>query len=585
MASSTHATITQEDFSSGAVPSVAPHLIPANGVQQIRNGLLDEDGSIYRRGGSETHATHDEKLTMLWRGSLGPGLRTLAADDDSFLVDVAGVMTAVRAGGMAYPKPLAETGRYLFIGGGYIYAGSLKTAPYTTGTVSVTNGSAVVTGSGTTWNTLVDAGMLFQRGNERVYRIASVDSVTQVTLAEPYEGTTAAGLAYTFSPLYPMTTADPYPRAEIYAVAQNRLVWAEGNLLKFAPLVAGFPANHNAHDSVDEWELPEPIVGHTEVGANLLVFTTAGTWILQGIGYEIVDSAGNPQQRLTKLSDHVLLDGAGIAYWEQGVIAPTTDGVFLFDGISAPVRLSGNIDSDYRAYVRLGYRAGQATVFNSHYFLPLISSTSDPKRLYSVQLDRQAFDRRRRITHPWSWHDGSGAELSALVSDLSADRKPLLLGAQANAAGDVVDITGYFSPTVDNGVDSDGTAFDFDVITRDFSTGNGTDNSVRKLRARYEMAGAVGAAISFAYTDGASEVGGAAWDQVTWDNFVWAESGADFTSLDCDGGESEGRDTHVCRVGKRVRFIRFRIRSTGEVHALRLRSLEVFIKPSRATRR
>lgn len=578
-------TLLQDDFSSGAVPSVAPHLVPPNGVSQLRNGFLDQDGSIYRRGGAKVSATHDEKLTFLYRGNLGPGLRTLAADDDSFLTDVAGVMTSVGGAGLPYPKPVAETGRYVFIGGGFIYAGSQKSAVYNTGTVGLTNGSTTVTGSGTTWNTLVDAGMLLQRANERVYRVASIDSTTQLTLAEPYEGVTGAGVAYTLSPLYTITAADPYPDSEVYAVAQNRLVWAENNLLRFAPLQSGFPNNHAAHVATDEWELPEPIVGLAEVSANLLVFTTAGIWVLQGIGFGIVDQAGNPQQRLAKLSDHVLLEGCGLAYWEQSLIAPFTDGIYLLDGVGTPVELSQNIhQGDYSNYVHLGYRAGQSAVYEAHYFLPLISSTSDPKKLYSVQLDRLAFDRRRRLTFPWSWHDGSGAELSALVSDLSSDRKPILYGAQANAAGDVLDLSGYFEPTSDNSTDPDGTAFECEVITRDYETGNGTDNSVRKLKPRYELSGTGNSGISWAWSDGTADTSGAKWDAVTWDNFNWAEGGAVFHPLDTSP-ISDGRTTQNLRIGRRVVFIRFRLKTTGEVHIFRLRSLELFTRPSKAVRR
>lgn len=585
MASSKHQTIYQDDFSGGSVPSVAPHEIPENAVAQIRNGFLSEDGSIYDRGGAEVSATHNEKLTFLYRGNLAPGLRTLAADDDSFLVDIAGVMTSIGAGGMAVPAPVAEVGRYVFIGGGYIYAGSTKTANYTTGTVTLTNGSTTVTGSGTTWNTLVDAGMLLQRGNERVYRVASIDSTTQLTLAEPYAGVTGAGVAYTLSPIYTITAPDPYPDSDVYCVAQNRLCWRANNILRFAPLVDGFPANHNTFVATDEWELPEPIVGLAEVGPNLLVFHTAGTHVLQGIGFDIVDASGNPQQQLAKLSDHVLLEGCGTAYWEQALIAPFTDGVYLLDGISSPTRLSENIDSDYRDYVRLGYRAGQAAVHRSHYFLPLISGTADPKKLYSVQLDRLAFDKRRRLTFPWSWHDGDGAEVSALVNDLSADRKPILLGAQANAAGDVLDLTGYFAPTSTNSTDPDGSVIEGDIITRDYETGNGTQNVVRKVRARYEMTGGADARLLASWSDGATDTGGAKFDQAIFDTDVFGEEGAVFHALTGDAPESDGRGVYPWRVNERTRFIRFRFRTQGDVHTFRFRSLELFIRPSQATRR
>ncbi|RVI98234.1 pyocin knob domain-containing protein [Sinorhizobium medicae] len=72
------------------------------------------------------------------------------------------------------------------------------TIPYVTGTVFVTAGSAVVTGSGTAWATALIAGGIFglDSSNGNPVPILSVDSNTQLTLAKPWRGTTAAGQGY-----------------------------------------------------------------------------------------------------------------------------------------------------------------------------------------------------------------------------------------------------------------------------------------------------------------------------------------------------------------------------------------------------
>lgn len=72
------------------------------------------------------------------------------------------------------------------------------TSPYMTGTVSVTAGSQVVTGSGTAWQTALVAGGLFglDSSNGNPVPILSVDGNTQITLAKPWRGMTAAGQAY-----------------------------------------------------------------------------------------------------------------------------------------------------------------------------------------------------------------------------------------------------------------------------------------------------------------------------------------------------------------------------------------------------
>ncbi|PBB94983.1 hypothetical protein [Mesorhizobium sp. WSM3862] len=66
---------------------------------------------------------------------------------------------------------------------------------YTTGTVSVANGDAVVTGSGTAWAVALIAGGMFSSAGLSV-PIASVDSDTSLTLAYDWPGATAAGAVY-----------------------------------------------------------------------------------------------------------------------------------------------------------------------------------------------------------------------------------------------------------------------------------------------------------------------------------------------------------------------------------------------------
>ena len=68
-------------------------------------------------------------------------------------------------------------------------------APYSTGTVTVVEGSAAVTGSATAWTTAM-AGQEFVGPDARAYTIDSWSSPTGLVLAEPYLGTGAAAAAY-----------------------------------------------------------------------------------------------------------------------------------------------------------------------------------------------------------------------------------------------------------------------------------------------------------------------------------------------------------------------------------------------------
>jgi len=81
---------------------------------------------------------------------------------------------------------------------------------YKTGTATVTNGSATVTGSGTLWLANVTAGDSFTvAGDGVMYYVASVDSDTQITLSVAYAGTTASGVVYAIGTGF--TVPDSFP--------------------------------------------------------------------------------------------------------------------------------------------------------------------------------------------------------------------------------------------------------------------------------------------------------------------------------------------------------------------------------------
>ena len=70
-------------------------------------------------------------------------------------------------------------------------------AQYKTGTVSVTNGSATVTGSGTAFSANLTAGDLFTvAGDSVAYTVASAPTATTLTLTAPYGGVTGSGKSY-----------------------------------------------------------------------------------------------------------------------------------------------------------------------------------------------------------------------------------------------------------------------------------------------------------------------------------------------------------------------------------------------------
>lgn len=72
---------------------------------------------------------------------------------------------------------------------------------YRTGTLSVSNGSAVVSGNGTTWaGVSVKAGYVLVTADLKLYEIQSVSSSDQLTLSETYSGVSANGVSYAIIP-------------------------------------------------------------------------------------------------------------------------------------------------------------------------------------------------------------------------------------------------------------------------------------------------------------------------------------------------------------------------------------------------
>jgi hypothetical protein len=588
---------TQADWSEGEVRDVVPELISEQGAFGMTNLLLDEDGNPYLRGGVEYLSGAGfgtAGQTWCWDGFLLPGARTLVANSADFGVLSADDSTIANLGGegLPYPKQSAVLADILYIGGGWLYGGSRKTAVYSTGTVTVTNGSKTVTGSGTTWNTLVDAGMLFrpEAGSGRVYVVETVNSTTSLTLRDPYEGTTESSKTYALNPIYKADSkTDPYEQFEYVCQCANRFVFARGRKIKFT-------AVNNPHSFVDsvgtvnEHEVPEgvEITGLATVGSVCLVFTTGGVWTLEGLALEITDLNGTSQHKLALLTGDIVLAGAaGIASYGQSLVIPAGDGVYLMDGISLPQRISKPIGRVFRQLLRDGYRIGGAEVFDSHYFVPfLLAGANRVKTVRVCRLDRPTTDRGQRI-YPWCRLEGDGGNVSCYTRRAARDPQlPRLLGTQTSEPSRLLDCTGYFEPERANEKDGDDTAQTLELVTRAYATGGGTVNAVRSLELLYELfEGSEAPKLQVAYNDGTAKPTGPTFGPGT--KFGAVEFGGSAGAWTPIGelGPSDGRDPGRLAVNRKFRHVRFRIRSVGATSTAAIRSLTMTTRPSEAIRR
>lgn len=582
--------IVQDDWGAGAVRDVARHLIPPQGAWDVVNGILDDDGSIYRRGGSRylTPATAGFVGVSLWDGFLRPGQRTLACLADKFVAVTANDAGHVSVGGLGRTLPgrFTQLEGILFVDGGGMYAGSRMGADVSAGTVTVTNGSAVVTGSGTTWAASVDAGMLFRISGERAYVVKSVESDTQLTLDAAYEGATGGGKAYQLSRTLDPAPS-PYVSAEMYAACADRLWTSDGGrTVKFSDI--GAPHSFQP-SNVHEFREGVQVLGMMPLGLTLAVFTTAGVWRIMGAQNDLLDAAGNPTQAKELVAEDVVLWGrAGIAAWRGSLIVPALSGVYVMDGMFNPQSVSKPIEALYREYVEAGYVPGQACVYRDCYFLPIINRAGGWEDLLVARLDKP-IDFRGVTSFPWTRLAGRGGQLGCVTVRVRTDGAPMLLAGerprQSGQAG-IVDCTGFFKPDASNRTDADGSTHNLEVTTRDYVPAGMLLTRVRRARLHYELTeeAAEGPSILCEIDAGPSTQVGGRWDQANWDALVWA-AGLEGAWEQLSGmAPPSTAAPYGWHVNRRRRQLRLRLRSQGAPSLCRVKALELTVAPPRQRR-
>lgn len=594
----------QVDFSAGQQRDVAPHLIDERAVFAILNGLTDDDGSIYKRGGSTKHsnAAFGNALRYIWEGWLQGGRRTFIASTGAFGTLGADGVSPVSIGGSGFtmPRPAHSLQDLLFIGGGSIWGGSQKAADYSTGTVKVIKGSSIVEGAGTSWLANVDVGMLLRLpGGNRVYVVAAVVSDTLITIRDLYEEATAEGQTYSLKRLE--TASAPYVSSQLYAVAGQRLIACEGDTVRFSEpnkphkWEATIAPLETVVKNIHEIEEGAQIIGVESLGVDrILVFTTNGVTSISNFALSIVDSLGNSQHRIEKVAGNILWgNGLGVAEYAGSLVVPTMENILLMDGRSSPTPVGQSIMPLYRQYIGEGFVPGGAFVYRNHYFLPIIDSVGVPQAMLTCRLDRPVW-MGRHIPYRWPWasQEGAGARISAGIARApgSANDAPKALAACDD--GFVTDLRTFFEPSADVKHDHDGSTALFLINVRDFPAGGPGRLSIgrfRKLRLIYELLadGGEEPTISAEIGTGILKEISPLWDEITWDEFLWSSVGEIiFDKLEGEAPVNEGRqqgraqNAWVWYLNARARYARFRFQASAPVAKLTIRSLEIFAAAS-----
>ncbi|KAB2803308.1 hypothetical protein F9L06_03885 [Brucella anthropi] len=184
---------------------------------------------------------------------------------------------------------------------------------YTAGTVTVTDGSAIVNGSDTGWETaLIEGGVFYVLGN--AYPILSVEDETTLTLAMPFSGEGATGLAYAI---------DRQRSAAVSNIAMND---------RLAEIIASI------HGAQPESDLLSAFAALQGEDGKLPIFTSENTL---GLGDYIADAKGSlAKLAALQLAANMVLRTNAEGAMEQSQLTssgvallkapPVVDGQFLY---------------------------------------------------------------------------------------------------------------------------------------------------------------------------------------------------------------------------------------------------------------
>ena len=491
---------------------------PENAVYDAVNFLVDDEGQLFRRGGSAYRSTANAGTALLGLADAytGGGRRTIMwgpAGPDMYVLDAGNAPQAVPRysdGGGALPadNPLLPNARAVAAGGflilpatyaaaslnvgAFLYAGSLKTVRYSGYSMAVTAGSATVTGTGTAFVANVDAGMIFRMGGfsdpagsgrEVVIPVASVQSNTSLTLTQA-SPVTASFATCGLYPKMPIGLAPPFGSRFYFAAAANRVIMAAGTRAYFSdpftifslsaaaawPLPTGWP------DQYHELPADAVIFGADSIRDTAILFTATGVWAISQLLFDPIDDMGNIQHQVEQINkDLVLWGDSGISSYAGALVVPGLEDIVLMDATGGMQVISQAIRAQYRAYVKAGYRPGVAVVHRGHYYLPVLRADDTLADVLVCRVDRGT---------AWTRWSGHAASTSYAQRVGEPSRAPLLLGI---AGQRVTDLSSCHDPSPANPSEADGTTHPVTVETRDYATpGRRIGSTTETLRLRYE---------------------------------------------------------------------------------------------------
>ncbi len=283
---------------------------------------------------------------------------------------------------------------------------------YRVGTVSLTNGNAVVSGSGTQWFSILNQGDAFLGPDGRPYEVLSVQSDTQLTLASPYLGTTAAGQQYAVFPTQSLVR--DLTQQVLTLIGQFGSVVSSAGAGRFSDGSAATPGVSFSSD---------PDTGIQRPAANTLAVVTGGVerWRTDALG-RIAVGMTNPQTGMSFAPSMTLSWGSTNYPYIQG----DQPSGFLAFGTQGTERV--RIDSNGFIGINTSTPTTTLEVVGPQINLRRFSPDSQP--LYIAILKGRGTS---SLPDPVSINDGLG-EIQFFGRDGTTDRLSAAVGAGADAA-------------------------------------------------------------------------------------------------------------------------------------------------------
>ena len=299
------------------------------------------------------------------------------------------------------------------------YRGSTN-SNYSTGTITVTEDSTLVTGSGTSWSTTTnaEADEYIQLPDGKWYLITQVGSDTNITIETAYLGSSSAGESYVISPWgelqgslvsnsTPATLTRPKPK--YVANHLNRFWTLSGNTLNFSVLdtsitgehINDFDSANNAGSIIIPSSKGDTGTGLYSLGGKLYIFQNRSIWGLYG--------TSPASYELRNITNEIgLIDKGSLVEWNDLIVFLSNKGIQYFDGTNLRNVSDGIVNKLIDTWN--DKTNCKATLWNNTYLLSYTNAgESNNSEILFLDLTRQAFGKMTNCyVGGWSnWDGGS----------------------------------------------------------------------------------------------------------------------------------------------------------------------------------